>query len=282
MMEMMFAINKNTFENRREVTCYSCHHGNSHPVGIPVIPAAGEPARIAEKTARADDQGTNSAAVIDPILDKYVAALGGPGSLQKVTSRVENGTADLGDRQFPIEIYAQAPDKRVSVMHLANGDSITAYNGSLGWLSVPSHPTQWMSPAETDAARLDADLLLPVRLKQTFSDLRLRAADKIDGRGVNVVQGLREGKPPVNFYFDQQSGLLVRLVRYIDTAVGWNPTQIDYADYRDAGGVKIPYKWTVARPRGRFTIQIEAVHPNAAIDDKKFVPPAPEQKPPSP
>jgi hypothetical protein len=90
------------------------------------------------------------------------------------------------------------------------------------------------------------------------------------------VQGLREGKPPVNFYFDQQSGLLVRLVRYIDTALGLYPTQIDYADYRDSGGVKIPYRWTIARPSGQFTIQVEQVQQNVPIAKEKFAQPAPQ------
>lgn len=276
MMEMMFAINKSTFENRREVTCYSCHRAGAHPVAIPVIATAGsEPVRVPEKAAHEEDQGTNAADAIDPILEKYMAALGGASSIQKVTSRVENGTADLGGKQFPIEIYAQAPDKRLSVMHLPNGDSVTGYIGTVGWLSVPGRPTQWMGAGEADAARLDADLLLPVRLKQIFSDLRLMASQKIDGRDVTLLQGRREGKPPVNFYFDQQSGLLVRQVRYIDTPLGWNPTQIDYADYRDSGGVKIPYRWTIARPRGQFTIKLEAVSPNIAIDEHKFALPAP-------
>ena len=287
MMEMVFAINKGHFEDHRAVTCYSCHHGNSHPVAIPLIPASAEtPDRGApKKDDHPEDAVTNSAAIVDPILDKYVAALGGAAPLQKVSSRVEKGSADLAGKQFPIDIYAQAPDKRVSVMHLPNGDSITAFNGTVGWLSVPGRPTQWMSPAEADGARLDADLYLPVRMKQIFTDLRVMPTEKIEGRDVNVLQGLRAGKPPVNFYFDQQSGLLVRLVRYVDTALGLNPTQIDYADYRDSGGVKIPYRWTIARPRGRFTIQVDQVQQNAPIDEKNFAPPAPqaaEKKTPSP
>ena len=281
MMEMMFAINKSNFDNRQAVTCYSCHRGNAHPVAIPVIPASSEPPKTPERESHEDDHGTNSPAVLDPILDKYISALGGASAIQKVTSRTEKGSADLSGKQVPIDIYAQAPDKRISIMHVPNGDSITAFNGTVGWLSVPGRPTQWMGTGEADGARLDADLLLPLRMKQIFSDLRLLAPEKIDGRDVSVLQGLREGKPPVNFYLDQQSGLLVRLVRYVDTPVGRNPVQIDYADYRDADGVKIPYRWTISRARGRFTIQIEQVQQNTPIDAQKFAPPAPEQKPPA-
>jgi photosynthetic reaction center cytochrome c subunit len=283
MMEMMFAINKSSFEDHRAVTCYTCHRGNARPIAIPIIAGGVDLTKRSEpaKTAAVEDQGTNVAAVVDPILEKYIAALGGAPSIQKVRSRIAKGSADLAGKQFPIDVYAQAPDKRVSVMHMPNGDSITAYNGTVGWLSVPGRPTQWMSASDADASRLDADLLLPVRMREIFSDLRVMTAEKIDGREVDVMQGLRPEKPPVKFYFDQQSGLLVRLLRYTDTALGLNPTQIDYADYRDSGGVKIPYRWTIARPRGQFTIQIESVQQDVPIDEQNFLPPpaAPEKKP---
>jgi len=40
--------------------------------------------------------------------------------------------------------------------------------------------------------------------------------------------------------------------------------------------VKIPYRWTLARPNGRFTIQIADVMSNAAVDDARFAKPAGE------
>ena len=68
------------------------------------------------------------------------------------------------------------------------------------------------------------------------------------------------------------------MLHYTDTALGLNPTQVDYADYRDAGGVKTPYRWTIARPSGAFTIQLDEVLSNAPIDASKFEEPA--QPPP--
>jgi len=86
------------------------------------------------------------------------------------------------------------------------------------------------------------------------------------------------GRLPVRLYFDQNSGLLVRLVRYAETPVGRNPTQVDYADYRDADGVKIPFRWTVSRVNGRFTIQIAEVKSNVPLDDAKFSKPVGDVK----
>ena len=73
------------------------------------------------------------------------------------------------------------------------------------------------------------------------------------------------------------------LVRYSETPLGRLPTQIDYSDYRDADGVKLPYRWSLARPGNRFTIQVDELHQNVPVDDAKFIapppPPPPEQKP---
>jgi hypothetical protein len=58
--------------------------------------------------------------------------------------------------------------------------------------------------------------------------------------------------------------------------LGRNPTQIDYGDYRETGGVKIPYRWTLTRPNGSFTIRVDKVEQNVPIDEKLFVPPPSE------
>jgi photosynthetic reaction center cytochrome c subunit len=95
---------------------------------------------------------------------------------------------------------------------------------------------------------------------------------------------VREGQPPVRLYFDESSGLLLRLARYAETPIGRNPTQIDYADYREVDGVKVPFRWTLARTGGRFTIQIKEVRQNVPIDDAKFAKPpaaASSDQPPS-
>jgi hypothetical protein len=113
-----------------------------------------------------------------------------------------------------------------------------------------------------------------------FSEMRVSESEKMGDQAVYEVTGKREGKPPIVLYFSQQSGLLVRLVRYGDTALGMLPTQIDYADYRETNGVKVPYRWTLARPSGRFTIQVSELKQNVPVDDAKFVKPtAPVEQP---
>jgi outer membrane lipoprotein-sorting protein len=270
MMQMMFTANKETFEGKREVTCYTCHRGSTDPVGTPVI-LESEP-KPATEVAAVPSENLPKA---DQLIDKYVEALGGKDAIQKITSRVEKGTLTAGEMKAPVDVYAKAPDKRIAIVHMPGGDTSTAFDGHVGWLSSPGRPTREMSAAETDNVRMDAELFFAADLKQLFQSFRVRSQEKIGDREVYVIFAFNEGKPPVKFYFDAQSGLLVRLVRLVDTPLGSNPTQIDFADYRDAGGVKVPYRWTIARPSGRFTIQIEELHQNVPVDDSKFIMPPP-------
>jgi hypothetical protein len=180
---------------------------------------------------------------------------------------------------MPIEIFTKAPDKRISLMHTPNGDSITAFDGHSGWLGAPGRPPREMASSENDAARLDADLHFATDIPKLFQQIRVGRREKIGDKDTTVLMAMREGQPPVKLYFDKQSGLLVRMVRYTETALGRNPTQIDYADYRDSGGTKTPFRWTIARPGGRFTIQVDEAQSNVPIDDQKFArPEAPAQR----
>jgi photosynthetic reaction center cytochrome c subunit len=283
MMEMMFAINKDNFDGHREVTCYSCHRGSTGPVGTPLVMTEDAPAKAVPAAAKTGENGEKKEAAgpsADQLLDKYVQALGGAAAVDKITSRVMQGTIAFGDKSFPIDLYSKDPEKRISFTHMPEGDNVTAFDGHEGWLGMSGHPMREMHGADIDGASMDADLHLATHLKRMFSKVSTRGAEKIGDLGTYVVVGEREEKPPLQLYFDQQSGLLVRLVRFGETPLGRLPTQIDYADYRDADGVKVPFRWTLARPNGRFTIQVNELKQNVPVDDAKFAKPAAPPEPP--
>jgi len=278
MMEMMFGINKDNFEGHREVTCYSCHRGSTDPVGTPLVMAeapkgVGE-VKKAEETKSEGPAKEASGPPADQLFDKYLQAVGGVAAIEKITSRVMKGTISFGDRNVPIDIFSKDPDKRVSFTHTPDGDSVTAFDGHAGWLGIPGHAVREMHGPDIDGASMDADLHFAAHLKEMFSEAQVRGTEKVGDHDAYLVIGQRDGKTPLRLYFDEQSGLLVRLVRYGETPLGQMPTQIDYADYRDAGGVKLPFRWTLARPGGRFTIQVNEVKENVPVDDAKFARPA--------
>jgi photosynthetic reaction center cytochrome c subunit len=271
MIEMELAINKGHFKNEIEVTCYTCHRGSEHPVGTPMLSAeATKPAAAEHEESEEAHANLPSA---DQILGKYLAAVGGPTALMKIKTRVQKGTLQAGGMQYPIEVYSEAPDKRISLSHPQGGSSVTAFNGEVGWLSI-RNGVHRMTEQEREAARIDAELYFPAKVRELYKEFKVKLGEAIDGHATYVVMAQATNLPPLQLYFDESSGLLVRLMRFAQTPLGKNPTQIDYADYRVADDVKIPYQWTLTRPNGSFTIKVDQVQTNVAIDPKLFVPPA--------
>jgi photosynthetic reaction center cytochrome c subunit len=277
MLVMVSALNRTYFGGRREVTCYSCHRGGDRPKVTPSLielysaPAPPEPPDSVEQAVQARPA--------DPILDKYIQAIGGAQRLASLTSWVAKGTyMGFGETdKTPLEIFAKAPDQRTMIVHTPIGDTMTVYNGRAGWTSAPAAntpvPVLEITGGELEGAKIDAGLAFSGRIKQSFRQLRAGAASTIDDHEVQVVQGTSDGRYPVDFYFDPKSGLLLRMVRFSDSPVGLNPTQIDYADYREVAGVKMPFRWTVTWLSGRSTIELTEVQPNVPIDAAKFAKP---------
>jgi hypothetical protein len=268
MIAMTMAINKNAFHGQTQVTCYSCHRGSERPVAIPPVLETDAPAKPEAMPASSATPPT-----ADSIIEKYVTALGGADAMKKITSRVGTGVIITAGKETPIEVFTKAPNKRITVTHSQNADSYTAFDGTIGWMGSAGGPAREMAPADAKGSALDSEFYLPIRMKEVFTQLRPGRPDKIGDVAVLTLTGTRPGLPPVRFFFDANSGLLLRLVRYTENPLGRMPVQIDYADYRDINGVKTPCRWTLSRPNGRFTIQLNEVKANVAIDDAKFAKP---------
>ncbi len=130
-----------------------------------------------------------------------------------------------------------------------------------------------------EGARTEAIVSFPSEIQQAFSQWKVGFPTFIDDREVQVIQGTNPGQGQVNLYFDDESGLLVRLVRYTETKIGTVPTQVDYADYRDVSGVLMPFHSIVTWTNGQATIEFEEIQPNVPIDAARFATPAPSPPP---
>jgi photosynthetic reaction center cytochrome c subunit len=286
MVMMMRGINQSFFGGRRMITCYSCHRGDERPKVTPNLdemyatPPPQEPEQILEQAP--------GAPTADQLFDKYIQALGGAQRVAGLTSIVAKGIYDGSPvsqmtGESPLEIYAKAPGQRAMIVHSEAGDATTTYDGRTAWSAAPALyvpvPVVPLVGSDLDAAKVEAELAFPARIKQTLSQLRVGFPATINNREVDVVQGTSAGKLPVKLYFDKQSGLLVRLVRYTDLPVGFNPIQTDYADYREVSGVKMPFRIIMTWVDGQATLKLSDVQVNAPIDAAKFARPAPPTPP---
>ncbi len=276
MVEMVATINRTNFGGAQFVTCYTCHHGRLRPATTIALDALYGPPNEEKDDIVAPGEGGPTA---DQILDKYIQALGGAQRLTAIKSFIATGTSAGyeglgGGGQFLI--CGQAPDQRMVQIvfkdHPERGDSTRAYNGTAGWIKSPRGllGEYELAGGELDGLRLEAQLAFPGQIKQVLTNLRAGNPDSVNGSEVDVVQGTGPRGVLATLYFDKQSGLLVRMVRYGKSPVGRVPVQSDYSDYRDVGGVKFPFKYTFSWLDGRDAFQLTEVKTNVPIAPAMF------------
>jgi hypothetical protein len=213
------------------------------------------------------------------LIDKYIAALGGAAAVQKVASVDAVGTITQRrpGRDFPaqqIEILSKAPGMGLLVTHAGQADNLLAYGATAGWARAGATAPRDLRKAEADGTMLEDPYNLPAHLKQMLLEPQMDRPMVIRGHEDYVVTGKTRNLPKVQAFFNEQSGMLERLVYYNDSLYGQYPTQIDYRDFRDVGGRKVPYEWVISQTRNReFTYAMQDVKA-AAIEDAKFAKPS--------
>jgi len=278
MIAMVNTMNKNFFAGRRVLTCYTCHRGSTSPETTPDLTQF-----YATLRYREPDKMVNQfpgAAQADAILDKYLNAIGGEQKAAGLTSLAAKGTFQTYGipTKYAMDLYAKAPDQRSMIVHnLAGADLVDTFDGREAWISQSAQlaplPLLERTGGEVDAYRLTAALSFPAQIKKLLTQWRVGGPAVVDDRDLTMVQGTMNGKFPVNLYFEDTSGLLVRTVTYADSPVGQVPIQVDYSDYRELAGVKVPYKLILTWLDGRSTIVLNDVKANVPIDASRFARP---------
>jgi photosynthetic reaction center cytochrome c subunit len=283
MILMVSALNRANFGGARRVTCWTCHRGDQMPKNVPSLAVQYSEPPSDPNDVEIQPRGLPGAPSADQVFEKYFQAIGGAQRVASLTSFAAKGTYagyETAMAKVPVEVFAKAPNQRATVVHTSFGASVRTYDGRAGWIASPDRPAPLMplTGGNLAGARIEALASFPAQIKQAFSLWRV-GQTSLDDRDVQVLEGTNAGQPPVKLFFDKESGLLVRLAHFADTAVGRVPTQIDYADYRDVAGVKVPFRWMTTWTTGQATTELTAVRPNVPIDAAKFARPAPAPRP---
>jgi hypothetical protein len=279
MVVMMRTINQANFGGRQVVTCYTCHRGFSKPTVMPsinVLYGSPPPDEPGDLIAQVPNQPSP-----ESVLDKFIAAAGGAQRLAALTSFTAKGTYmgfDDADKS-PMEVFARASGERSTVVHTLLGDNTTTITPTAAWITAPptDKPVALMdiTGQELQGVQFDASMFFPGRIKQSLTKLRTGIPQVLDDdREVIQLQGNTASGGTVTLLFDAGTGLLARLVRYNESPVGRIVTRIDYHEYRDVAGVKLPVRWTVSWLSGRSQFELTDIQPNVQIPATRFVKPA--------
>ena len=273
MIKMVQGINKANFKGNPAIGCFTCHRGSEHPARVPQLPIAAPFAETAE-TAPKETPPT-----ADQILAKYTEALGGSAVIEKLKTRSMKGTWLTSDGvTLGYEVYQTAPDKLFTILNTPRqGNFERGFDGKIAW-EKSSRGVRELEGTQLFYLRRYPDLFRDIKLPGQFSRISYGGKEKIDGKDVYVLRGFGVDGKGERLYFDAQTGLLVRRITSTTTIVGLIPEQVDYEDYREVDGMKVPFtiRITAIDSFWSSTRKFTEIKLNVPVDETKF------NKPPTP
>jgi photosynthetic reaction center cytochrome c subunit len=310
MLEMVETINTEQFEGRQQVNCTTCHHGSNKPdrnTVLAVEVTAGEAAAAQRAGAERGRGGPGApggagapgpqaapgapggpgargpqgepgeppppAESVDQVLDKYVQALGGQAALVRAKTRVMRGTATARDLQTsPINVQEKVTGEYRIDTQGRQGPQSRVFDGKSAWVQMPNGIRDVEGVNAQQIARL-ADLGLPLNVKQRYPNLRSARYGTIDGTPTIVLIGSPATNVTEHLDFDRATGLLLRRTVFTRTPLGQLHERVDYSDYRDVAGVKVPHQVRYATWNNVTTQKFSDVTINAPIDAAQFAKP---------
>ena len=275
MIEMVRQINQSTFHGENKVNCFTCHEGHKDPISLaPIVP----PPPRAPKSEAAAAGALPGAPLpsVDEVLNHYVQALGGQTALDGVKTRIIR-TAPLDDSnpESKTTVYQKAPDKVLLARESSDYSLWVGFNGTRAW-AQDSEKSYWgiLNTPQRNSILRDSELYQGSRIKSRYSDVRVKGKEKIGEHDSYVVVGTSPESTSEEFFFDVQTGLLLRRHIVEQTIFGGFQIQADFEDYREIDGVRMPFIVRWSSPGGAWGTKVSTkilnIQQNVPIEDEQF------------
>ncbi|MGE3309929.1 MAG: hypothetical protein AB7O66_08160 [Limisphaerales bacterium] len=222
-------------------------------------------------TEAADPVGSPS---VQAILDRYVEASGGRAALEKLKTRVSKGKVEVTTVGLSggIEVKSKVPNKHLSSVDLAGFGAVReGFDGGVSWSDAPGVGLREKPAAELARDRRSKVFPRELKLREAYERLEAKGTAKVDGADAWVIEGSVKGGKPDRLYFDKKTGLLVREESTVDSGLGDMSFQVDFLEYKDVDGVKVPHLIRIPKPESMgFQIRFDEVRHNVEVAESEF------------
>jgi hypothetical protein len=244
-----------------------------------LLPLAVAALLCAAGAARADDQADARA-----LIDKAIKAHGGGDNIEKIkaVTMTMKGKVyrDGNEIDYTGSVAAQRPDKQRVEVNFEIGNMkftfLQVFNKDKGWIAL----NDTVNALDKDAV---AEVLegmhaneLEALYPAPFKDVKLSTLGevKVEGKPALGVRVETKGRRDVSLFFDKETHQLVKSERRAkDVQAGGDEFAEEkfYSDFKEVGGVKVPYKLTIKRD-GKVYIEGEITEykPVEKVDDSQF------------
>lgn len=204
----------------------------------------------------------------EEIVDKYIEATGGADAYKAIKSSVTKSSIMIVAMGMSATSTAYVEgDNAKSIMSIDGfGEFLSGIKDGVPWSSNMMAGDQVLTGAEAKAAKQQSDPQLWLHWKNYFASAETAGEETVgDAAAWKVVFTPEEGGA-TTYWFAKDSGLIVQS----EGAGLGGPALNTMSDYRDAGGIKVPFAIQSEGANGAVEITIDSVENNTTIDPSVF------------
>jgi hypothetical protein len=219
------------------------------------------------------------------ILADAVKALGGEAAINAHTTVREKTEVSFQGMGITgtAERFGTRTDRALVITEVPGmGTTREGANGKVFWAQDPVNGLRMLAGAEAEQARIDASWCPELRLSDLYKTIESKVEAGPSGAPLEcLVLTLREGNAVTNCY-DATTHLQVIQKGSRASPQGDIPFLTVVKDWRDVGGIKIPFGLDTQAGPLTYTVHVIDVKFDQHMDDTMFEPPTAAAKPESP
>lgn len=216
---------------------------------------------------------------VEKVTNNYIKFIGGQKKWAKLKTLTTSGEYDYGGISFPFTTYAVAPNRYKFIVESDGKYYAQGFDGTKGWkidaFKNETTPTILNGPdALAMANESNVELMdFVLRSKANGAAMTYTGTDSVKSHFCYQIE-LKQNATTETLYFDTRTyELVMKKTLSKNAELNKAPMNIYYSDYRDIGGVKIPFK-TVCESEEQviLIITINKAMLNVPIEEKEFQP----------
>lgn len=211
------------------------------------------------------------------VLDAYVEATGGAKAYGKLQNRVTEAVFEVpaAGMKMEVTIYHARPARNYTLIESQEMGTIEkGTDGDVVWeLSAMTGPQIKQGQERTDFLRETVFDRL-ARWRELYETVEYVGDDDVQGRSCRKLEVTPKDGGPQTWWFDIETGLLVKVRVVVENALGSIPLETYLDDYRRVDGILLPHTALVDAMGQRRVMTTTKVRHNVDLPASRFDPPS--------
>jgi hypothetical protein len=211
----------------------------------------------------------------ESLMQRFIERSGSAASFANAKNVSMTGTVEIEGRNIGGSVtVVEAGEKSYTAMDLPGvGKLEEGFDGTNAWQMSALEGPRLLDGDEKRAIQTASSLALMTSWKTIYKSAQTVGEETIDGHPAwKVAMTPNQGKPET-FFFDKDSGLLLRISMTLSTPLGEIPTQVTMSDYRAVNGIQTPSTLIQAAMNQNIVMHFDRVVYNATLPPVQFDPP---------